>query len=171
MAIAHNNLVQTAELALLEFAIRGVIAGVPGGYIIHQHLDVMGARRLPDRQRVRQRGCQWLLHHRADAVVCGYFDCAAMIADRGVDQDGLRMRLLDHRFDLRVEEFRIEMKLILIAAGQCGVRLFNADQLNLRMIFQLRQKARNVAMHQAHDGDTNGTIRTVLVLREDCRAR
>ena len=61
------------------------------------------------------------------------------------------MALRDHAVELGVEEMVIERILLLVLERQRGIRLNDADQLNIRMAGKLPQKSFDVPVNQAND--------------------
>ncbi len=96
------------SLPVSNLVVGGAIAGVPGGFVVHQHLDVAVAGRATDGEGVIERGAERLLDHDRDATLGCRFDDAPVVGDAGVDQQGARMPLRDHGVELGVEEMVIE---------------------------------------------------------------
>jgi hypothetical protein len=88
-----------------------------------------------------------------DAVPGADFDYAAMIIRVGVDEDGLRMRLFEHRVQVCKEEISIETVPGCICCGQSLIGFGEPDDLYQRTVQRLIQKAVDMSMDQANDGD------------------
>ncbi len=74
---------------------------------------------------------QRLLHHHGDVVAGADFHHLAVIVSIGVSQDGLRVGLLQHVFQISEEQAAVEIKLSRIARDDLLVRLGNSDNLDV----------------------------------------
>ena len=125
VAVVDDDLADFAKLAqecgstaLMRELEQFVIAGVPGGFVVDQHLDVFFARDVADGDRVFERGSERLFDHGADVVARSGLNDFAMIGDGGVDQDGVGMLLGEHFFEVGVEEFGVEMEFVGVVRGR-----------------------------------------------------
>ena len=60
----------------------------------------------------------------------------------------------DHRIQLPIEQAGIEMKLLCVAMGKRGVRIYDPHQLYLALVRELLQEPGHMPMLEAHDADS-----------------
>ena len=108
-----------------------MVAAIPRGLVVHQHLDVALARGIGDGVRILGADRQRLFHHDVDAVAGAYLHHSSVIKSIGVRQDGLRMRLLQHVFQIGKEQTAVETKLRGITCRNLLVRFGDSDNLDV----------------------------------------
>ena len=108
-----------------------MVAAIPGGLVIHQHLDVALARGIGDGVCILGADRQRLFHHDVDAVARAYLHHFSVIKSIGVRQHGLRMRLLQHVFEIGKNQTAVEAKLRCVTRRDFGVRFGNSDNLDV----------------------------------------
>ena len=138
MPVVDHHPPDCAKPALFHFVKRGAIARVPGGFVVHQHMDVVLPRHLADGQRVVKRDGQRLFHHHRNAVFRGGLNDLAVVADRRIHQHRLWMARLDHLVHIQKEQPRVESILLLVFCRQGWFRVGNPYQFHFRMPRQRR---------------------------------
>ena len=128
VTIVDHDPAQIPQAALRYLVVGGPVAGIPGGLVVHEHLNVVLPGRTANRQCIFQRHGQGLFHHDAEPVLRGCFDHLPVLADRSVNQQSLGMAGRNHRIQLRVEQAGIEMKLLCVAVGKRLVGIHDAVQ-------------------------------------------
>ena len=86
----------------------------------------------------------------------GYLDDAAVVLDGGVDEDGVGVELCEHLLGIGEEEGGSEVEALGILVGEGGVGLDDGDELGVGVVGEGVQKAGDVAVYKADDGDTDG---------------
>jgi hypothetical protein len=127
--------------------------------VVHEHVNLLFACDLANCQRIIERNRKRLLHHHRHAVVRADFDHAPMIGNGCVGQQRLWAALLNHFGRVLEEEVVGEPVLLLIFRLERRIELRNADKLNIVVLRQLPKESRNVIVHQAHNGNTQRTLR------------
>ncbi len=156
MAVVDNDLANVAELACGCFGEEFVIAGVPGGFVVDQHLDFLLPRDVADGERVFERGGERLFDHGADVVAgCG-LNHFAMIGDGGVDQDGVGMLLDEHLFEVGVEKLGVEMEFSGVVFGEQVLGLDDGDERGAVVFGKAAEEAFGVAVDETDESDTDG---------------
>ena len=114
MAVVNDDFANFAEAAVLQQVVDGAVAGVPGGFVIHEHLNVVFARDAADGERVVEGKRERLFDHDVEIVGRGGLDDAAVLADGGVDKQRLRMLVSEEVVEGRVEKIVVEVELLLV---------------------------------------------------------
>ena len=156
VAVVDDDFAEVAELAGVGL-IDGVgVAGVPGGLVVDEDVDVVLAGGLLDGEGVAEGGCERLFDHGGDAVMGGEIDDAAVIADGGVDENGVRVLAGEHLFGVGVEELGVEVVAGGVAGGEGGVGLDDGDETGVAVGGEGVEESADVAVNQADDGDADG---------------
>ena len=158
VAVVDDDFAEVAKLAGVGLPDGVGVAGVPRGLVVDEHMDVMLARGLPDREGVVQGGRERLFDHGGHAVAGGEFNDAAVIADRGVDENGVGVLVGEHLFGVGREELGIEVISAGVAAGEGGVGLDDGDETGVGVGGECVEKASDVTVDQADDGDADGLV-------------
>ena len=79
-----------------------------------------------------------------------------MVGDGRIDEDGLRVRALQHRGFGRVEEIGGEVGAVDVMLAEGGVGFGDADELSFRVRCEVVEEALDVAMNEANDGYSDG---------------
>ena len=87
----------------------------------------------------------------------GRFDDAAVLSDGGVYEQRLRLLMGEEVVEGRVEETGVEMELLLVFGAQRRVGVDDAHQFCVVLLRELWQKADDMAVLEADDGDANGS--------------
>ena len=156
VAVVDHDAANFADAALFGRVVGGAVAGVPGGLVVDQHMDVALARDFADGQGIFDGDGEGLLHHGGDAVFAREFNGRTMAGNGGVDQQSLRMGGLDHGLGVGIEQAGRHVESFCVAGGQGRIGLGNADQLDVVVQRNGMKKAADVAMHEAHNGDARG---------------
>jgi hypothetical protein len=85
------------------------------------------------------------------AVAGADFDDTAMVISVGVNQHSLRMRPLEHLFQVCGKQRPVEVILRCVPGGQLRVWLSDAHNLNFRIVKRLLEEALDVPVNQAND--------------------
>ena len=96
----YHHLTDVSQCLVMNQIVGGVIAPVPGSLVVHQHVDFRRTRRFLDRQRIFEAHRQRFFHHHVYAVTSADLHNPAMIVGVRINQNGLRMRLRDHVFQV-----------------------------------------------------------------------
>ena len=144
---------------MLKFVISGAIAGVPGGLVVDQDMNMVATGGAANGERVFERDGERLLNHDGDAILRGDFDGMAVFADGGIHQHRLRPARLNHvGHALEVESFR-ESELAAVLGEERGIGVGDANQVHIAVLGQRVEEALDVAMLQADNGDAEGRLR------------
>ena len=153
MPVVDDDFPDVADCSLVNHVVGGVIAAVPGSFVIHQHLNLALARGVGDGVSVLGADRQRLFHHDRNTVAGAYFDHLAMIVGIGVGQNGLRMSLLQHFFQVGEQQTPVEVVLRRIARSDLLVSFGDAYHLDLRPMQRSLKKSVNVSVNQSGDSD------------------
>ena len=153
----NHDTADSAKTSSFRFVVGGLVAGIPGGFVIDQDMDAVFTGDFTDGQGVVERDGQRFFNHDGDPVLRGDFDSGSVPGDGGVDQDGLGMGLFDHIGFLAIEEGRGKRVFLLILREKGGVVVGDADQFHVGVVGQVSKKAFNVAMDQSDDGYAEGS--------------
>jgi len=96
---------------------------------------------------------QRLFHHDVDAVAGAYLHHFSVVISVGVRQNGLRVGLLQHVFQVSKDQTVVEIELRRITRRNLCVRLGNSDNLDIGPVQRALEKAFDVAVNHARDGD------------------
>lgn len=156
VAVVDDDFADVAELALLYFGEDLAIAGVPGGFVVDEDVDVMLAGGGADGEGVGEGCGEGLFDHGGNAVTCGGFDDFAMVLDGGVDEDGVGVLGVEHAVGIGVEQLGIEVVFGGVAPGEGGIGLDDGDELGAGVIGESAKEALHMAVDEADDGDADG---------------
>jgi hypothetical protein len=77
-----------------------------------------------------------------------------VFADRGVNQQGLRMAGSNHRIQVAVEKACVQMKLVCVPMAERSVCIHYAHQLDLMLIRELFEEPAHVSVLESDNGDS-----------------
>ena len=140
---------------MLDQVIGGLVAGIPGCFVIDEHLDVGLAGGFADGEGVGQRHGERLFNHDGEVVFGAGFDRLAMAGDAGEDEQRLRLLRGDHAVDVGVEEAVIELVFCFVGRVEGGVGIDDGDELDFGMVGQVVEEAGDVAVFETNYGDAD----------------
>jgi hypothetical protein len=79
-----------------------------------------------------------------------------VVEDVGVDEDRVGMKLVEHLVGIGVEELVVEMEVRSYLAGERGVGLGDADELDVGVFGERAEEAAGVVVDEADDDDADG---------------
>ena len=123
MTVVDDHLANVANRFLMDQVVGRMIAAIPRGLVIHQHLDLALARGIGDGVRILGADRQRFFHHDVDAVAGAYLHHFSVVVSIGVRQHRLRMRLLQHVFEIGKEQTAVEIELRRVTRRDLLVRL------------------------------------------------
>jgi hypothetical protein len=99
------------------------VRGIPGGFVVHQHLDVSGLLRGGfDRAGVLHVHCERFLHHHIHALGGAAFHHGAVLEGAGENRHGLHGRAGDQVVQAAMEQGRVELETFRIDFHQFRIR-------------------------------------------------
>src|SRR6266702_1804981 len=104
---------------------------------------------MPDGEGVFDGGGERFFDHDGDVERGGLLDGRAVADDGGVDEDGLRMRALEHGGFGGEEEIGGEMGAVDVVLAEGGVGVGDAYELDLRVRGEVVEEALDVAVDEA----------------------
>src|SRR5450755_4416741 len=107
MAVVNNHLSQIAQLPLSHLCEELMIAWIPGGLVVDQHLNVLFASDGTYRDRVVQGCGKRFFNHGTYAMERGALNHFSVIRDGGVHENRIGMPLGEHPFDVCVEQLGV----------------------------------------------------------------
>ncbi len=156
VAVVDDELAEVADLAFAEDGCGGGVGVVPGGFVVGEDGDVVLFGEALDGEGVFDGGGQGLFDHGGDVERGGLLDGGAVTGDGGVDEDGLGVGALEHRFFGGEEEVVGEVGAcgVLLAQGRVGFG--DADEGDLGMGGEGVEEAQDVVVVEADDGYADG---------------
>ena len=97
MAVVDDELAEVADLAGGKNVGGFGVRGVPGGLVVREDGNVVLLRDGLDGESVFDGGGEGFFYHRGDVEGRGLLDGGTVASGGSVDEDGLRMRALEHR--------------------------------------------------------------------------
>ena len=89
-----------------------------------------------------------------NAVPGAGFDNAAMVVGICVNEYSLRMRAVEHFFQVRKEQIPVDAELFRISSEQRLVRFGDANDFDRGIVKRTLEKSLDMAVNQADDADT-----------------
>ena len=110
MAVVDDDFADIADCAGMDEIECGMVAAVPGSFVIDENVNFCGASGTGDGLRVFVRNSQRLFHHDRNRIVGAKFDDFAVIVSGSVDEDSLWVSSAKEFVKVRVIERRIKME-------------------------------------------------------------
>ena len=154
----HHHLAHIPECSRMHKIVGGVIAAVPGSFVIHQDLNPARMRGFLHGQCVSETNRKRFLHHDGNTVPGADFHDSPVIVSIGVNQHRLRMSFLKHFLQIGKQHGLIEPISCRRLGKQMRIRLGHAYDLNFRAVAGLGEKSVHMSMHQSNDSYTQRSL-------------
>ena len=116
-------------------------------------MNLRRARGFLHRQGILEAYRQRLFHHHVYAMTSADFDNPAMVVGIRVDQNGLRVHLRDHVFQVG-KQLRLREPILAGSLGQqLPIGFRDSDDLNLGIVAGLLEKSMHVSVNQTDDAN------------------
>ncbi len=158
MAIVNDDLADVANTPGADDLLNRPIAGVPRCLVVHEHVNVSFSRDTSDLLRILQRRRQRLFHHDMHATFRASLDGRKMVQRAAVNDNGLRMRLLQHRLGIRKQQGGIELVLLRVFIPHLFVRLRKPNDGDVFVLGQLAHETMQMIVHHPHDGNAKDRL-------------
>jgi hypothetical protein len=109
MANVGDNLTNLADRVAVYAIVQVGRAGIPRRFVVDQHVDLAGGRRLFNRMGVFGADRQRLFHQDGHAAPRASFHHGSMVERIGVGQHGLRMSFVEHILKPREQQLSIQL--------------------------------------------------------------
>ncbi len=158
VAVVDDDLADIADCAGTNEIVGGVVAAVPGSFVIDENLNFCGASGAGDGLRVFVRDGQRFFHHYGNGVAGAEFNNFAVILGGGVDEDSLRVRGAKKFIKIGVIERRVEVKLRSVLIEESAVGFGDGDDFDVGAVERVGEKSLGVAVNEAGNGDAEGRL-------------
>ena len=153
VAVVYDDFANFADFILVDEIVGGAIAAVPGGFVIDEDVDVSAFRGGLHGVGVFVAHGERLFHHDGNFVIGAGFDDVAVVECVGVDEDGLRLGLVEHVLYVGEEKVWRETVFLRGEFGEFYVGFSDADDLDVGAALVGPEKAADVAVNEPGDGD------------------
>jgi len=156
VSVVDDDLADVAERVALHEVVNRMIAAIPRGLVIHQHVNVAAFGRVGDGERIGVADGERFLHHDVYAAARAGLDDSAMIVSGCVRQHSLGVRFLEHVVEAGVVKLGIEAELFRVSPEERLAGIGDADDLDVSAMKVLLEEAVNVSVDESDDGDAQG---------------
>jgi len=154
VAVVYDDFADVSDgFAAAGERIGGVVAAIPGGFVVDEHLDVALAGGLLDGAGVFEADGEGFFHHDVDATGGAGLDDAEMIEGVREDQDGFRPGFVEHLFEVGVEEGGREFVAAGVTRGEPAVGLGDAYEVHVVAVEVPVEESGGVAVVESGDGE------------------
>src|SRR6185503_10146958 len=153
VAVVDDDAADIADTVVADLVVCFAVAGIPGGLVVHEDVDLLLASDAADGLGIFKRDGERLLDHHGDAVLRGNFDGGTVLGNGGVDEDSVGAGALDHVGFGFVENLVRQRELLAVFRAEAGICIGDADELYVLMLRKLREEAGDMAVLEANDGD------------------
>jgi len=96
MPVVNNYFAHLPKRAFLKQVVSRLVTGIPGCFIIDQHVYIAVASGIGHRERVAVTHCERFFHHDVNPVTGALFDDSAVIERVRIDNHGGWVNTRDH---------------------------------------------------------------------------
>jgi len=151
----NDDFSQVSDFMLLNHLISGVVAWVPGGFVVNDDIDVAFFRGGFDGTGMFHVYRQRLLHHDVDVFRRAHFDDVTMFEGACKGRHGLDVGFREQIIQARIKEIRVEFESLCVSRDQIRLRFDNASELNAWDIVNAGNKAASVIVFQPDDREAD----------------
>ena len=104
MPVVNVQAEELSKRSFLHLALEPGVAPVPCGLVVGQQQNTVSAGKRSHSLRILQACSQWFFHHYVNPPRCAGFHHRQVLLDGAVGKHRLRMRLVQHGFQVREEQ-------------------------------------------------------------------